>query len=423
MTGQTITCPNCRTAFKLDESLAAPLLEATRKEYEHKLTAKDAAIAEREAKIKAEQDALTRRQAELDEQVTAKVNAEKAKIAAEEGRKAKLLLENDLSQKDKALADLNEVLKARDAKLAEAQQQQAELLKLQRQLEDEKRELAVTVEKKVQESLTPLRQKAVAEAEERYRLQIAERDEEKASLQRKVEDLQKKLQQGSQQLQGEVLEMELEGLLRARFAHDAIEPVGKGEFGGDVVQRVMTPAGLACGTILWESKRTKNWSDGWLTKLREDQRNAKADVALIVSNALPKGVSTFDLVDGVWVADVRCAIPVAVCLRQSLIELATARRTADGQLTKAEMTYRYLTGPRFRQRIEAIVERFREMQADLHRERSQAIRQFAKRENQLHGMLDATVGMYGDLQGIAGSALADIESLEQPMIESKTAVS
>jgi len=218
-----------------------------------------------------------------------------------------------------------------------------------------------------------------------------------------------------------VLEMELESLLRARFPHDTIEPVGKGEFGGDVLQRVMTPAGLACGSILWETKRTKNWSDGWLSKLREDQRNAKADVALIVSNALPKGVSTFDLIDGVWVAEVRCAMPVAVCLRQSLVELAAARKTTDGQLTKAEMTYQYLTGPRFKHRIGAIVERFRDMQKDLNRERDQAIRQFAKREAQLHGMVDATFGMYGDLQGIAGSALEEIESLEVPLIGANAA--
>ena len=395
---------------------------ATRKEFEKKLAAKDTQIAEREANIKAEQEALAKRQAELDEQVASKVNAEKSRIATEEGRKARLLLENDLSQKEKALADLQEVVKVRDDKLAEAQKQQAELMKQQRELQDAKRELAVTVEKKVQETLVSVREKAQAEAEERYRMQIAERDEEKASLQRKVEDLQRKFQQGSQQLQGEVLELELESQLRARFPLDVIEPVAKGEFGGDVLQRVMTHFGQPCGSILWESKRTKNWSDTWLPKLREDQRNAKADVALIVSSALPKGISTFDLKDGVWVADVRCAMPVAMVLRQSLIDVTVARKMADGLQTKAEMIYQYLTGPRFRQRIEAIVEHFRTMQDDLRREREVMMRQWAKRELQLQGIMGSTVGMYGDLQGIAGSALAEIESLELPMIEAQTTV-
>jgi hypothetical protein len=179
----------------------------------------------------------------------------------------------------------------------------------------------------------------------------------------------------------------------------------------------MTPYGQPCGGILWESKRTKNWSDGWLPKLREDQRNAKADIALIISSALPKGVTNFDLVDGVWVADIRCAMPVATVLRHSLIELAGARKSAEGQQTKMELVYQYLTGPRFRQRVEAIIERFRAMEDDLSRERTLMTKQWSKRAAHIQGVIEATFGMYGDLQGIAGSALREIESLEMPMLE------
>jgi hypothetical protein len=128
---------------------------------------------------------------------------------------------------------------------------------------------------------------------------------------------------------------------------DLIEPVPKVELGGDLIQRVVSPAGQVVGSILWEAKRTKNWSDGWLGKLREDQRAAKADVALIVSQALPKGLQTFDLIDGVWVADPKCAIAVAVALRESLLALGAARLAGEGQQTKMEIIYRYLTGPRF----------------------------------------------------------------------------
>jgi hypothetical protein len=118
-------------------------------------------------------------------------------------------------------------------------------------------------------------------------------------MQRQIEDLRRKAEQGSQQLQGEVQELALEALLRQKFPRDLLEPVPKGEFGGDLIQRVLGPAGQICGAILWEAKRTKNWSDGWLGKLREDQRAAKADLALIVSHALPKGLQTFDQIDGV----------------------------------------------------------------------------------------------------------------------------
>lgn len=167
-----------------------------------------------------------------------------------------------------------------------------------------------------------------------------------------------------------------------------------------------------CGTFLWESKRTKNWSDGWLAKLRDDQRAAKADIALLVSATLPRGIERFDLVEGIWVVDPRCAIPVAIVLRLSMIELAGARQTREGQQTKMGMVYEYLTGPRFRQRVEAIVERFAEMHQDLDKERRAMTRLWAKREEQIHGVIDSTAGMYGDLQGIAGKALREIEGLD-----------
>jgi hypothetical protein len=171
------------------------------------------------------------------------------------------------------------------------------------------------------------------------------------------------------------------------------------------------------GTILWETKRTKNWSDGWLTKLRSDQRAAKAEISILVSDALPKGVETFDLVDGVWVAHSRYVIPVAVALRQSLIEVSSARQSRDGQETKMELVYSYLTGPNFRHRVEAIVERFSEMHDDLNRERKATMRLWAKREAQIQGVIDTTVGMYGDLQGIAGRAMQEIPALEMPLLE------
>jgi hypothetical protein len=219
-------------------------------------------------------------------------------------------------------------------------------------------------------------------------------------------------EQGSQQLQGEVQELHLESILRAKFPRDNIEPVPKGEYGGDILHRVLGPTGQVCGTILWESKRTKNWSDGWLSKLREDQRAAKAEIAVIVSQALPKNVEIFDLTDGVWITEPRCLVPIAVALRQSLLELAAARQATDGQQTKMEMVYQYLTGPRFRHRVEAIVEKFSDMQADLDKERKMMTRLWAKREEQIRGVVESTAGMYGDLQGIAGKTLQEIEGLD-----------
>ncbi len=421
MNEPTITCPNCKTEIKLTESLAAPLVEATRQQYERKLAQKEADVATREEAIREQQVELARGKESIDEQVAAKLKPEREKIAEEEAKKARLILGTDLEQKNREVAELQEVLNERNVKLAEAQKAQAELIRKQRELDDAKREMDLTIEKRVEESLVVVRDKAKQEAEGGFKLKVLEKEEQIASMQRQIEELRRKAEQGSQQLQGEVQELELESLLRQKFPLDAIEPVPKGEFGGDVLHRVNGPQGQRCGTILWEFKRTKNWSDAWLPKLREDQRTAKAEVAMIVSDALPKGVVAFDLIDGVWVVESRCAIPVAVALRQSLIELSTARQAGEGQQTKMEMVYQYLTGPRFRHRVGAIVEKFSDMQADLEKERKTMTRLWAKREEQIRGVIESTAGMYGDLQGIAGKTLLEIDGLDIPLLEAAKA--
>ncbi len=416
MTEPTITCQNCGTKIKLTESLVAPLLATTKQKYESKLSAKNAEIVKREKAVNKQAKVLAEAKTKLDEQVANQVEKQlkndRARIVAEESKKAKLAAATDLEQKTRELADLQDVLNQRDKKLAEAQKAQADLIRKQRELDDAKRELDLTVEKRVQATLMTAREQAKKEAEESLKLKVAEKDQTIAFMQQKIEELKRRAEQGSQQLQGEVQELELENLLRAKFPFDAIEPVPKGEYGGDVVQRVVGTGGQLSGTILWEAKRTKNWSDAWLVKLREDQRTAKAEIAVIVSHVLPKGVETFEMVEGIWVTHPRAALPVAAILRQSLLEIAMIRQASEGQQTKTEMIYQYLTGPRFRQRVEAIVEAFSTMQEDLDKERKAIMKQWAKREEQIERVMGATVGMYGDLQGIAGKSLQEIEGLE-----------
>ena len=417
MTEPTSTCPNCGTEIKLTESLAAPLIKATRRQFEEKIAEKEADVAKREGQIRAQRKSLENAQKAIDEEVAEKLKSELGVVAKEEARKAKLAVAADLEAKAKDVADLQEILQKRDQKLAEAQKAQADILVKQRELDDEKRELDLTIEKRVQASVEEVRSKAKKEVEDELKLKVTEKEEQIASMQRKIEDLKQKAEQGSQQLQGEVMELELENTLRTRFPFDSIEPVAKGEFGGDVVQRVVSPSGLACGSILWESKRTKNWSNAWLAKLRGDQRAAKAEICLLVSQALPKDVESFEQIDGVWIAGPKYALPLAAVLRQTLIEVANSKLSQEGQQTKTELVYEYLTGPRFRHRIEAIVEKFSDMQADLDREKKTMTRLWAKREAQIQGVIESTVGMYGDLQGIAGRALKEIEGLEIPLLE------
>jgi len=365
MAEPTITCPQCKTEIKLTESLAAPLLESVRRDYEQRISQKDADVVKREKLLNERAETLDKAKRTLDQQIEQKLQLERDRIGAEEAQKAKLALGNDLDQKIKEINTLQDILKQRDTKLAEAQKAQAELIRKERELDDAKRELDLTIEKKVQAGLGNERDKAKKEAEEELKFKVMEKDQTITAMQRQIEELKRRAEQGSQQLQGEVQEMELESLLAAKFPRDTIQPVPKGEFGGDVLQRVVGPLNQVCGTILWECKRTKNWTDGWLPKLREDQRVAKAEIAVIISQALPKEVETFGFVDGVWVADPKVTLPVAMSLRQTLIEVACVRQASEGQQTKMEMVYQYLTGPRFRQRVQAIVEAFSSMKEDL----------------------------------------------------------
>ena len=412
MADPTITCPNCQREIKLTESLAAPLIEVARREYDQRLASVKADMAQREAALRTREEELAKAREAIDAQVAEKLKCERAQIEAAAAKRARLALSGDIEEKAKEIAELQDVLKQREGKLAEAQKAQADLIRKQRELDDARREFELTVETRVQQGLEATRAQARKDVEEKLGLKVMEKEELIASMQRQIEELKRRAEQGSQQLQGEVQELELEALLKAKFPRDIIQPVPKGEHGGDVVHQVMGPMGGACGTILWETKRTKNWSDAWLPKLRADQRVAKAEFSVLVSQVLPKGVDTLEFVDDVWVTHPRAVLPVAVALRNSLIDLAAVRQANQGQQGKMEMVYQYLTGSAFRQRVMAMAEAFTSMQEDLDREKKVISKQWAKREQQIKQVMQSTVGMYGDLQGIAGKSLQEIEGLE-----------
>jgi hypothetical protein len=386
------------------------------------VAARDQQLAEAskaQAELRRKQHELDAQRAQLEltieerSQAAAATAREAAKVEAK--RDFERALAEQVSERDQQLVALNDTLKAREEKLAEALNAQAKVLEKERALDDARRELELDVQKRVTAAVEDVRLKAQRDAEDAIGLKVQEKQLTIDSLTRHVEDLKRKLEQGSQQAQGEALELKLEALLVEKFPHDTMLPIPKGEYGGDIRQQVVMPTGAACGTILWESKRTKNWVDGWLPKLRDDQRAAKADIAVIVSATLPKGVETFDLVDGVWVVHPRAILPVAMALRHSLIEVNCARQASVGQQTKMELVYQYLTGANFRRRIEAIVEAFTTMEEDLAKEKKAITAQWAKREKQLARVFDATSGMYGDLQGIAGKSLSEIAGLALPL--------
>jgi hypothetical protein len=412
MTDRRIVCPKCSCQIKLTDSLVGPWIEKAQKQFETRQKKAELEFRKRESVLLKSQLALTKAHAAIDAEVSSRLHAERHAIAEVEAKKARLALATDLKRRDKKMIELQEDLRAKDGKLAQAQKAHAEIMRRSRELDDARRELDLSVERRVEESLVTVREQARSEIEDRFKVAVTEREIQIVGMRRQIEDLRRSAEQSSQQLQGEALEAELESSLRYRFPADLFEPVAKGSFGGDLIQRVLNSAGQVSGTILWECKRTKAWSDRWLKKARADQRAASADMALIVSNILPNGVQNFDLIENVWVTQLRFSLPLATALRQSLIEAAEGRRATEGHRGKVELVYKYLTGVQFKQRIQGIVEHFADMRQDLDRERVATMRIWAKREAQLRAVLDGSAGLYGDIQGIVGGAMAEISQLD-----------
>jgi hypothetical protein len=295
--------------------------------------------------------------------------------------------------------------------LQQTQNQELALRKEKRELEDQKAALELEVARRVDAQIAQVREAARKDALDERQLKEREKDLQIAGMLKQIEELKQKAEQGSQQIQGEVLELDLEESLRRAFPVDDILPVPKGTFGGDISQRVRDPSLGDCGLILWESKRTKHWNSEWITKLKDDQRAAKALFAILVTDQLPAEVASFALHCGVWVTNRACAMGLAAALRAGMMQLAAARRAQEGQQGKMEILYNYLSSDHFKHRMEGIFEPFMTLREQLESEKRSAHTAWAKREKQLDRALASTCGLYGDLGGIIGQSLPAIEQL------------
>jgi len=378
------------------------------REFEERRRVAEAALAEREKSVRERQATLEQQRTDLDAELGRRMVAERQKLLAEAARQEREKLGVEFK-------DLQNQLAEKQARLDTARQTELDLRQQQRALEERAQQMELEVARRMDAERGRIADAARLQASEEHRLRLAEKEQLIAGMQQQIEVLKQRAEQGSMQLQGEVLELELEQSLRNEFPADGIEPVAKGVRGADVLQCVRTPSGLDCGSILWETKRTKHWAREWPAKLKEDQREARAELAIIVTKALPEGVKSFALYEGVWVCDFASALPLGVALRHGLIQAAVARQAQAGRQGKMEQLYEYLSGHEFRQRIEAIVEAFVAMQGDLEAERRAMEKQWAKRERAIRQVIHHTAGLYGGVQGIVGqAALPEIQSLELP---------
>lgn len=279
---------------------------------------------------------------------------------------------------------------------------------------DEEREL--DMKKRLANEEEKIRQEARKKAFEEGELKDREKDKKLQDALRQIEELKSKIQQGSQQTQGEVLELELEEILKREFPDDEISEIKKGQRGADISQKVIDPRGRECGSILWESKNAQ-WSEGWLSKLRQDQRSAKAQIAVLVATNTPDDIENFTYRDGVWITRRGAVIGLAMALRLNLISLFSEKMNKSGKEGKMEVLYQYLTSTEFRHRVEGIVEAFTNLQKDIEKERRWFTTKWARQEKEIRKIVDNTQGMYGDLQSATGRELPQIKSLELPVGE------
>lgn len=379
MSEPVIICPNCNKKIPLNEAISHQIREELGKQFEKDAKKKEAELISKFLEEKAEIE-------------------QKAKQSAEE----KFSLE---------LKDLITQIDEEKKKRKSAENTELELRKKMREVEDKEKSLELDLQRKLDEAKQKIEEIVSNRIIAEQRLKDQENEKMIGDLRRQIDDLKRKVEQGSQQLQGEVLELELENILKNKFPSDAIEPVPKGIRGADVLHRVHNSSGIYCGTIIWESKRAKSWAKGWIPKLKADQREVKAEVAVIYTSVLPKGISSFSFVEGVWVTDYPSIFGLATALRFNLMQVASVKMSSVSKNEKMELLYKYLSGPEFRQKVEGIAESVIAMQQDLESEKRVMVKSWAKRAKNIESVIFNTVGIVGDFQGI-GASLPPMKVLE-----------
>lgn len=400
-----IECPNCGKLIPISDALQHQLTERVKQEMQKQIVEREKEVTARLKELEKREIALSKTEKNIDHEVQERLKQERVKLGQEALKKAQEELGVELQ-------DTKNQLKEKNQKLAEAHAMELGLRKQARELEERSKTLDLEAARKVDAARAKIQEETSKRVTEEYRLKDMEREKQISDMRRQIEDLKRKAEQGSQQLQGEVQELDLEEFLKTNFPYDEIQPVAKGERGADIFQKVHTPRGNLCGAILWESKRTKNWNEGWIIKLKDDQREAKADLAVFVTETLPKDIPNFGPRNGVWLTKPAFVLGVATLLRSSLMRVAQIKIAAESKDEKMEVLFSYLTGPEFTQRVQAAAETFNNMKQDLDKEKRLTITRWAKREKDMERVIAAIAGMHGDLQGLIGPSMQPIPALE-----------
>jgi len=430
MSQTTVTCPNCGTEIDIDEIFYRQVeekfrkqhlqerrklqeeIEAARQQYQQHLQA----LRLKEEELKSEKERFDE---ELKRATREQLRIERARLAEElkkelaaEQESAMELMRKELEEKSEQIKEL----RSAQIEIQRLKREKEELaLKAKAEAEEELSRRLAEERKKIQEGLDELTRRKLREIEEAQELKLKEKDEQLKQLQRSLEEARRKAEQGSMQLQGEALELSIEGWLREQFPFDTIQEVKKGAFGADCIQTVHTREAQNCGVICYESKNTKAWNDAWIGKLKQDMLKAGADIGVLVTTVYPPGMERMGFVEGVWVCSLEEFKGSAALLRESLIRLHQSLQREENKADKMTLLYNYLTGNEFQMQLRTIVDGFMQMQSELDKERRSLMAAWKRRQKLIDGVLQQTTEMYGALQGIAGrGALPKIDTLELP---------
>ena len=410
---ESIVCPKCTHHFPLDQGITRQTIERYESEFE-------LAFAEQKKELEAAMTKEAERKAskqfsdqilQLNEQLTDTKKAEKEALA--------LIAKTQIEAKAKALSEfadekklLTEELAAKDSKLKSFRDQELELRKQKQTLEEQQANLQLDLQRKLDEERAKITEQVTRKESERHSLVEAEYRKKIEDVQFANDELRRKLDQGSQQLQGEVLELEMEHTLSDAFVHDLIEEVKKGQRGADVLQTVRTPMGQVCGKIIWEAKRAENWSEKWVQKLKDDQLAAGADIAVLVTTVFPKGIDqVFAKIGDVWIVSPHVIRPVAEALRVTLLEMHHLKIVNTGRNEKMEQLYNYLSSGQFAQKVRTMLDGFESMRVDLEAEKRAMQKIWAKRQAQIERVTVSMVTVVGELQAIAHEQLPQLDSM------------
>ncbi len=404
---EKIKCPNCGYTFDVEEALSDKLKAHLEKEYEEKLAAQISKLNSEKQKLKAEKEKLELEKERQEELLKKEVN----KLLLKEKKKMEKSIFEEFEEKIKALEEENERRKKENKKL---RKKELELMKRENELSEKEEEMRMKLEKEMLRKEKAIEEKARKKERENYELEKRELMKQLEDSKKLAEEMKRKAEQGSMQLQGEVQELAIEELLKNAYPFDIIEEVPKGIKGADCIQTVINNLRQECGKIVYESKRTKNFSKSWIDKLKQDQLKCKADIAVLVTQALPDDIERFGEKNGIWICGFRELKSLSFVLREMLIKTHSVKKAQENKGDKMELLYNYLTSNEFVQNVRRIVENYDAMLEQLNSEKKAMHKIWAQREKQIWTVQENLAALFGAIKGIAGKELKTAKVLELP---------